>query len=266
MQDAELRELIEFAGTLADAAGAAILPYFREPQAVENKRPGGYDPVTIADRAAEQAIRMRINSAYPDHGIVGEEFPTTRSRSGLSWYIDPIDGTRAFITGTPVWGTLIALNKDGEPLLGIIDQPFTSERFIGSRLGGEMRSRGKSTPLKTRACARLADAVLTTTHPNAFARPSEHAAFLAIGKQCRMYRYGGDCYAYAMLAHGLIDLVIETGLQPYDVQALIPVITAAGGKITNWSGGSAAQGGQVIAAGDVRLHAHVMELLKSEAD
>lgn len=266
MQDAELRELIEFAGTLADAAGEVILPYFRSPLVVENKHSKGYDPVTIADRAAEQAISMRIISAYPEHGILGEEFGVVESRNGLSWCIDPIDGTRAFITGTPVWGTLIALNFNGEPLLGIIDQPFTGERFIGSRLGAVIQHRGKTTPLKTRLCENLADAVLTTTHPSAFARPSEHDAFQNIGKQCRMYRYGGDCYSYAMLAHGLVDLVIETGLQPYDVQALIPIVTAAGGVITNWRGGSAAQGGQLIAAGDAHLHTIVLELLKSEAE
>jgi len=267
MQDAELCELITFAGTLADAAGAVILPHFRTPMDVASKGTGGkFDPVTIADRDAEQIIRTLIKAKYPDHGVVGEEFGVIESRNGLTWVIDPIDGTRAFITGAPQWGVLIALHDGTVPVLGIMDQPFTGERFTGSRLGASLTRNGKSTPLQTRACAGLADAVLTTTHPGAFDKKSEHDAYLRVAAHTRMHRYGGDCYSYAMLAHGLIDLVIETALQPWDIQALIPIITAAGGVITNWSGGPADQGGQVIAAGDARLHAAALELLQGDAD
>lgn len=267
MQDDELRELIIFAGTLADAARAAILPHFRAAVDVANKKNDGkFDPVTIADRDAEQIIRTLISKTYPEDGIIGEEFGSAASRSGLTWCIDPIDGTRAFITGVPQWGVLIGLHDGRAPVLGVMDQPFTGERFAGSRLGAHLTHNGKSTPLRTRLCTDLSDAVLTTTHPGAFGKKSEHDAYLRVAGRARLHRYGGDCYAYAMLAHGLIDLVIETALQPWDIQALIPIITAAGGVITNWSGGPADQGGQVIAAGDARLHAAALELLQGDAD
>ncbi len=267
MQDDELRELIEFAGKLADDARAVILPHFRSPLDIANKKNDGkFDPVTIADREAEQSIRSLISKTYPAHGILGEEFGALESSNGLTWCIDPIDGTRAFIMGVPQWGVLIALHDGAAPVLGIMDQPFTGERFTGSRLGASVSRNGKSTPLRTRACAALQDAILTTTHPDAFGKKSEHDAYLRVAAQTRMHRYGGDCYSYAMLAHGLIDLVVETDLKPYDIQALIPIITAAGGVITNWRGGPADQGGQVIAAGDARLHAAALEILKGDAD
>ncbi len=267
MQDAQLRTLLEFAGALADAAGAVILPHFREELDVANKKNDGkFDPVTIADRDAEQIIRTLILQAYPDHGVLGEEFEPVASRNGLTWCIDPIDGTRAFMMGVPQWGVLIGLHDGAAPVLGVMDQPFTGERFTGSRLGAHVTRNAKSTPLRTRACANLADAVLTTTHPGAFGKKSEHDAYLRVAAQVRMHRYGGDCYSYAMLAHGLIDLVIETALQPYDIQALIPIIQAAGGVITNWRGGPADQGGQVIAAGDARLHVAALDLLRADAD
>lgn len=267
MQDAELRELIEFAGSLADAARAVILPHFRERLDVANKKNDGkFDPVTIADRDAEQIIRTRIMEKYPEHGILGEEFGPVASSNGLTWCIDPIDGTRAFIMGVPQWGVLIGLHDGAAPVLGVMDQPFTGERFIGSRLGAHVTRNGVTQALRTRACENLSDAVLTTTHPGAFGKKSEHDAYLRVAAQVRMHRYGGDCYAYAMLAHGLIDLVIETALQPYDIQALIPIIEAAGGVITNWRGGPADQGGQVIAAGDARMHAAALEILTGDAD
>ncbi len=267
MQDDELRTLIEFAGSLADSAGAVILPHFREPLNVDNKKNDGkFDPVTIADRDAEQAIRTLITKTYPDHGVQGEEFGAVESRNGLTWCIDPIDGTRAFIMGVPQWGVLIGLHDGAAPVLGVMDQPFTGERFIGSRLGAHVTRNGVTQALRTRACENLADAVLTTTHPGAFGKKSEHDAYLRVAAHTRLHRYGGDCYSYAMLAHGLIDLVIETALQPYDIQALIPIISAAGGVITNWRGAPADQGGQVIAAGDARLHATALELLQADAD
>ncbi len=267
MQDDELRELIVFAGTLADAAGAVILPHFRSGiDAANKKNGGGFDPVTIADRNAEQAIRTLINTHYPAHGVLGEEFGHTSGGGNLTWCIDPIDGTRAFITGVPQWGVLIGLHDGVGPVLGVMDQPFTGERFIGSRLGASLAHNGAVNPLKTRACTDLSQAVLTTTHPGAFGKKSEHDAYLRVAAQARMHRYGGDCYAYAMLAHGLIDLVIETALQPWDIQALIPIIQAAGGVITNWRGGPADRGGQVIAAGDARIHAAALELLKADAE
>ena len=265
MQDDELRALLEFAGTLADAARAVIMPHFRSTLDIANKlNDGRFDPVTKADHDAEQIIRSLIISSYPEHGIVGEEFGSAAGKNGLTWCIDPIDGTRAFIMGVPQWGVLIGLHDGAAPVLGVMDQPFTGERFTGSRLGAGVSRGGIYMALRTRACAALQDAILTTTHPDAFGKKSEHDAYLRVAAHTRMHRYGGDCYSYAMLAHGLIDLVIETDLKPYDIQALIPIVQAAGGVITNWRGGPADQGGQVIAAGDARIHAAALELLKAD--
>lgn len=262
MHQTELRELIDFACGLADAAGKAILPYFRAPLDVENKLGGGFDPVTVADRAAEQIIRAQITKTYPDHGIVGEEFGAALGITNLTWCIDPIDGTRAFISGSPMWGILIGLHDGDAPILGVMDQPYTGERFIGSKLGAELRRGGDVQILKTRSCAALGDATVTTTHPDLFGTESERDAYLAVAARCQLDRYGGDCYAYGMLAHGQTDLVIESGLNSYDIQALIPIVTAAGGIITAWDGGPADQGGQVIAAGDMRIHAEASAILR----
>lgn len=261
LDDNALQELIAFACGLADAAGAAILPFFRAGIAVENKRTEAFDPVTEADRQAERVIRQQIEKTYPTHRIQGEEFGAGGGKSDLCWYIDPIDGTRAFVTGSPMWGVLIGLHDGRAPVLGIMDQPFTGERFIGSRFGAYLWHKGGTQQLQTRACADLAQAVVTTTHPDLFGTTAERDAYLAVADQCMLNRYGGDCYAYAMLAHGLTDLVIESGLNSYDIQALIPIVTAAGGIVTAWDGGPADQGGRIIAAGDSRVHAQACQML-----
>lgn len=261
LDDNALQELIAFACGLADAAGAAILPFFRAGIAVENKRTEAFDPVTEADRQAERVIRQQIEKTYPTHRIQGEEFGAGGGKSDLCWYIDPIDGTRAFVTGSPMWGVLIGLHDGRAPVLGIMDQPFTGERFIGSRFGAYLWHKGGTQQLQTRACADLAQAVVTTTHPDLLGTTAERDAYLAVADQCMLNRYGGDCYAYAMLAHGLTDLVIESGLNSYDIQALIPIVTAAGGIITAWDGGPADQGGRIIAAGDSRVHAQACQML-----
>ncbi|MBD1551731.1 histidinol-phosphatase [Pseudomonas typographi] len=253
-----LAELRAFAETLAQAAANAALPHFRTRHAVENKLEGGFDPVTLADKGAEQAMRALIHARYPEHGILGEEYGEEPGSSPLTWVLDPIDGTRAFITGLPLWGTLIALNDGTRPVLGVMSQPFTGERFVGSAEGawlGEQR-------LHTRRCASLADAVLMSTSPQLFDIPSRKAVFDTLSGQARMTRYGGDCYAYCMLAMGLVDVVIEDNLKPYDVQALIPIIEAAGGCMTAWDGGTAQHGGAVVAAGDPVLHAWLLEQLR----
>jgi myo-inositol-1(or 4)-monophosphatase len=255
--------LIDFAHHLADLAGAAILPHFRRRLSVRNKASGlGFDPVTAADRAAERAIRAAIEARFPGHGILGEELAARPGDGRHQWVIDPIDGTRAFIAGSPLWGTLIGLRDAGVPVLGLMDQPFTRERFWAA--GGRARMRGpdgKVRRVATRPCARLADAVLTSTHPDLFSGASEAEAFAHVGKRVRMTRFGGDCYGYCMLAAGFVDLVIEAGLKPYDVVALIPIVEGAGGRITTWDGKSAAEGGRILAAGDARVHAEALELL-----
>ena len=248
----DIERLLGFADTLADAARAAILPLFRAPHAIENKKTEGFDPVTQADRAAEQRMRALIESGFPDHGIHGEEFGVKPSASGYTWVLDPIDGTRAFISGLPSWGVLIGLYHEGAPLLGVMDQPYLDERYRGGPSIANTTARGATRPLKTRACAGVSDATLSTTDANLF-RGAEGEAFNAVRRDAKLTRYGYDCYAYAMLAAGHIDCVIESGLQIYDIAALIPIITNAGGSVCNWRGGDASQGGQVLAYGDVRV-------------
>jgi myo-inositol-1(or 4)-monophosphatase len=258
-------DYLSFAHDLADLAGAAVLPYFRRSLRVSNKHPaGGFDPVTAADRAAERAVRGAIAKRFPQHGIVGEEFSAVRGAGRHQWILDPIDGTRAFIMGSPLWGTLIALTDDGVPLLGIMDQPFTRERFWGSRGQAHLRGPdGKPRRLKTRRCSDLGAALLATTHPDLFTKPGELAAFDRVRTRVRMTRYGGDCYGYCLLAAGFVDLVVEAGLKPHDVAALIPIIEGAGGRITTWDNGPALAGGQIVAAGDPRVHKEALALLKS---
>ena len=257
----QITEYRAFAEQLADAAAAAIQPYFRASLEVEDKGGRLYDPVTAADKAAEQAMRALIQARYPQHGILGEEEGVAAGSSPLTWVLDPIDGTRAFITGLPLWGTLIALNDGERPVVGVMNQPFTGERFIGTPDGAW----AKGAPLKTRACAELSTATLMCTTPDMFDTPARKAAFEAVAGQARLMRYGGDCYAYCMLTSGFVDVIVEASLQPYDVQALMPIIEGAGGVMTAWDGGSAQQGGAVVACGDPALHAKVLEMLRHAA-
>ena len=258
-----LAEMAEFAYVTALAAGDAILPHFRRPIDVENKdRTGGYDPVTVADRAAETAIRASIATAFPTHGVFGEEHGRESGTEPWTWVIDPIDGTKSFILGQLHWGTLIALNDGTRPVVGVACQPFVGEAFVAYAGGPAQWRRGtERRTLATRRCARHADALVATTDPRHFASPREAAAFAAITQGARFTRYGGDLYCYTQLAMGLCDVVIETGLQPYDVQALIPLIEAAGGVISNWQGERCDDGGDVLACGDPSLHARLLERL-----
>jgi myo-inositol-1(or 4)-monophosphatase len=253
-----------FVDELAAVSGATILPFFRTALAVDNKgAPDAFDPVTAADRAAETAMRTLIRHAFPDHGIVGEEFAEERADAEYVWVLDPIDGTKSFICGMPAWGTLIALTRFGEPVFGLVNQPFTCERFSGDGGAANYRGPAGDRDLRVRPCSALADAVLFTTSP-LLMNAADRAAFTRVEGAVRLSRYGGDCYAYCMLAAGHVDLVIETGLKPYDVLALIPIVTGAGGVITTWENGSPAAGGRIIAAGDRRVHAAAMALLKGE--
>ncbi|HEN8703786.1 MULTISPECIES: histidinol-phosphatase [unclassified Pseudomonas] len=254
----QIVEYRAFAEQLADAAAAAIAPYFRASLDVEDKGGRLYDPVTVADKAAEDAMRELIQARYPEHGILGEEAGIAVGSSPLTWVLDPIDGTRAFITGLPLWGTLIALNDGTQPVVGVMNQPFTGERFVGTPAGA-WRS---GTPLKTRACTDLSAATLMCTTPDMFDTAERKAAFEAVAGKARLMRYGGDCYAYCMLASGFVDVIVEASLQPYDVQALMPIIEGAGGVITAWDGSSAQDGGCVVACGDPALHAQVLEMLR----
>jgi myo-inositol-1(or 4)-monophosphatase len=254
----------EFGHALADLAGAAVLPHFRRHLAVANKAGtrGQYDPVTVADRAAERAMRAAIAKAFPDHGIIGEEFAPRAGAGSHQWVLDPIDGTRTFIMGSPLWGTLIGLLEDGVPIFGLMDQPFTRERFWGA--GGRAHLRGpagKTRRLRTRPCAGLAEAVLTSTHPDLFQSQPEAAAFARVKQKARLTRFGGDCYGYCLLAAGFVDVVVEARLKPYDVIPLIPIVEGAGGQITTWDGKPALAGGQILATGDRRVHGEAIALL-----
>ncbi|MBA3323788.1 MAG: histidinol-phosphatase [Rhodobacteraceae bacterium] len=255
------RVLLRTAGELADVAAARCLPLFRSPALVaDNKAAQGFDPVTQADREAEAAMRAHLAAKRPEDAVLGEEFGPTAGTSGLTWVIDPIDGTRSFLCGAPSWGVLVGLDAGEGPVLGLIDQPFTGERFIGGFGRAVLRRGGRETPLATRQCARLADAALFTTFPE-IGTPAERAGFEAVRDRARLTRYGLDCYAYALVALGQIDLVIEAGLQPYDVQGPQGVIEAAGGVVTTWTGEPAHRGGRIVAAGDARVHAAALELL-----
>lgn len=245
---AEAEALIATAHALADAARAEILPHFRGPRLVaESKVADAFDPVTEADRAAERAMRAVLAERRPDDGILGEEFAPVPGRSGLTWVLDPIDGTRAFISGTPSWGVLIAVSDAEGPLYGIVDQPHIGERFEGGLGRAWLTGPRGGQALGVMPAPSLAEATLFTTFPEV-GTSEEGAAFASLARLTRLTRYGLDCYAYALLAAGQIDLVVEAGLKPYDIHAPIAVIEAAGGIVTNWRGGSAASGGQVVAA------------------
>jgi len=263
MTDTQLEARFALAERLADAAAAAILPYFRAGRlASESKLAGGYDPVTVADRAAEAAMRALIAAEFPEDGILGEELGNEPGTSGLTWVLDPIDGTRGFVSGTPTWGVLVALSNAEGPVFGIIDQPYTGERFIGGPGGAWFARGGQKTPIACAPAPDLSQAVLFSTFPEV-GTPAERAGFEAVKARVRLTRYGMDCYAYALIAAGQIDLVIEAGLYPYDVHAPIAVIEAAGGVVTDWQGGPAHGGGRVLAASSRALHAAALDLLRA---
>jgi histidinol phosphatase-like enzyme (inositol monophosphatase family) len=252
---------LAFAHRLADAAGAVIRPYFRRRLEVVDKGKAAFDPVTVADREAEAAMRALIRAERPGDGILGEEHGLEEGANVFRWVLDPIDGTRAFITGRPTWGTLIALEKEGRRVLGIIDQPVLKERFVGYGGRAEFVSPLGTSSLRCRPCATLSDAVVSTTHPWAYFTRAERQAFETVCARARMSSFGGDCYAYALLAMGHLDVIIEATLAPWDVAALVPIVENAGGVLTDWSGGPVPHGGRIVAAGDARVHAEVLELL-----
>ncbi|MFN4059159.1 MAG: inositol monophosphatase family protein [Paracoccus hibiscisoli] len=259
MQDAAT--IIRTAHLMADAARDAILPWFRnDALSADNKRPADFDPVTQADRDAERAMRAVLAAHRPDDAILGEEYGATPGTSGLTWILDPIDGTRAFLCGAASWGVLIGLSDGRDVIYGLIDQPYTRERFEGGLGQAQLTWSGGERALRVRGDLDLAQATLMTTFPEV-GTAAEGAAFRRVADRVRLTRYGLDCYAYALLALGQVDLVIEAGLQSYDIAGPMAVVQAAGGIVTDWQGGPAAQGGQVIAAASAPLHRAALDLL-----
>lgn len=258
----ELRRFERFAREQLLEAGRVTLGYFRQSVAVSNKAAAGQqlDPVTEADRRAEEVIRAAIRRVFPEHGIVGEEAGEQATSGDWTWTVDPIDGTRGFVAGFVHWGMLLALSYRDTPILGLVHQPYTGELWQGSRLGAWFERGELNHSIRVRDCTVLGKAVLATTDPYLFAG-AEAAAFDRLRQSVALTRYGADCYAYCMLAHGQLDLVLESGLQPWDVRALVPLIEAAGGVITDWRGASCHDGGQVLAAATPALHAEAVALL-----
>ena len=253
-----------FIGRLATAAGETILPFFRTSLSIEDKSSShDFDPVTEADRAAEAVMRRLIKANFPQHGIVGEEFGSEREDAEYVWVLDPIDGTKSFIGGFPIWGTLIGLLHKGTPVFGMMHQPFIDERFSGDSGSAHYQGPSGERKLAVRRCGSLSQATAYTTSP-LLMNAADRAAFGRIEQAVRLTRYGGDCYSYCMLAAGHLDLVVETELKPYDIAALIPIITGAGGIVTTWDGKPAQGGGRIIAAGDARVHEAAIKLLNSQ--
>ena len=257
MREINLDTLLNLALHLADAAGEVIRPYFRKPLAIRDKP--DLTPVTAADRAAEAAMRALIEARFPDHGIVGEEFGRVREDAEFVWTLDPIDGTKSFISGVPLFGTLIALALDGRSILGVIDQPILRERWVGA-VGRPTTLNGAA--IQCRACPTLAAATLFATTPDMF-KGEDAACFARVSAAVKLTRFGADCYAYGLVATGFVDLVLEASLKPYDFCAMVPIVEGAGGVATDWRGRSLhlASDGRILVAGDRRLHGAALALL-----
>jgi len=249
------------------ASGAAILPLFRADHGLENKAgPGDFDPVTSADRNAEAAIRALIASTFPDHGVIGEEYGEDRPDAEFVWVLDPVDGTRAFIAGLPVWTTLIGLRFQGRPTMGSIGQPYLGEVFLGAAAGSRLVTREGEKSLATRKGLKLPEAIIHTTDPVGYFKPWEVEAWNRVRAATRLARMGCDGYAYAMVALGALDIVIEAGLKSWDIDAAIPLLAGAGGAVTDWFGQPVgSRGGQVVISGDPALIPEILPLLRDGA-
>lgn len=260
----EAADIIATAAELADAAREATLLHFRRTDlTAETKETERFDPVTVADRLSEERMRAILARRRPQDGILGEEFGSRSGTSGLTWVLDPIDGTRGYLSGTPTWGVLISVRDETGPIYGLIDQPYIRERFEGGLGRAEVNGPSGRAPLRCRAPRPLSEAILFSTFPEV-GTPEEAAAFRRVAPQVRLTRYGTDCYGYALVAAGMIDLVVEAGLQAYDVQAPIAVIEAAGGIVTDWEGNPCHDGGRVLAAANRDIHAAALALLQGK--
>ncbi|MBI4183570.1 MAG: histidinol-phosphatase [Proteobacteria bacterium] len=257
MSEACPDEFVAFAEALTELAAGIVRPLFRTALAVSTK--ADLTPVTDADREAEAAMRARLAEVFPGHGVIGEELGSLRAEAEYVWLFDPIDGTKSFVTGKPLFGTLVALARRGRPILGVIDQPILNDRWVGAAGRATVHNRA---PVRTRPCAKLAEAALAATTPDMFLG-ADAARFARLKAACRFATFGADCYAYGLLASGFLDLVAEATMKPHDYAALAPVVAGAGGAISDWEGRplTLASDGRVLAAGDPRLHAQALRLL-----
>ena len=263
LRTGELERYLEIARKIAIAAGTEVLKLFRSADLlIENKGTTSLDPVTFADRLAERLIIDEIQKYFPDDGITGEEYGKIEGSSLVHWVIDPIDGTRAFISGIPAWTILIAVNDGTIPVIGVIYQPFTEELFYGSRNYAFYELKGKRKRIHARKCEGLSSSIMFSTHPE-IGNELEYNQFKEINNKVMLTRYGFDCYAHAMLAMGLIDVVMEAGLKSYDIQAPQALIVAAGGNVTSWTGADPQFGGTFLATGDENIHEEILSLLAS---
>jgi myo-inositol-1(or 4)-monophosphatase len=262
MAEIGIVELEDFALELAHTAGGIAQAHFRKVVTVENKSASSFDPVTNADRAIERVLRTAIVERYPDHGIVAEEEGERPGQGGYTWFIDPIDGTRAFMTGSPLWGTLIGLVRGQKPLLGVLVQPVLEEVFFAGPSGSWLIKAERRDRLRSRQCKSLDKAMLASTHPDMF-QGERATAFRALSSRCLLTRFGGDCYNYAMLAAGYLDLVVESQLKPYDIVPLVPILEGAGCVVTDWNGRPPLGGGDVVAAATRELHHAALKLLQT---
>ncbi len=252
--------MTDFAIALARASAVQILPHFRQNAEIDTKPHHDWDPVTEGDRAGERIIRKMIEERFPDHGINGEEYGVKEGRSGFTWVLDPVDGTRSFISGMPTWATLIALNYEGKPMIGVMNQPFVGDMFYGNPHGAWNDYRGHVGPLHARQGIALQSSAAGTTAPELY-RNSDQIAFQALRRRVRLMRYGGDAYFYCVLAAGHLDLALDAGLQAYDIAALIPIIKGAGGAVGSWSGSTPAEGGNILCAGSEALLQEAIEAM-----
>ncbi len=258
----DLQSLVDFAVTTAQNTSEIALKYFRSDMQVDNKREKGkFDPVTLADTEIEASIRSSISEQFPDHGIVGEEEGVKEGQSDYRWYIDPIDGTRGFVAGSPMWGTLLGLMKGDDCVTGLMHQPFVGETFVGSELGAFLVRGDDRKKIQCSTTDSISDSILCCTHLSMFHSGKALDKFIRLADGCRFSRFGTDCYAYAMLALGTVDLIVESNMKAFDIMPLIPLVEAAGGVVSNWTGGDVSLGGDVVAAANPELHAQALKHL-----
>lgn len=257
----DIKKFTSSAHEYANLSAEIILPYFRSEIKISNKSDKKFDPVTAADRNAEKEIRNAIKRDWPTHGILGEEFGYSKGLEDYCWILDPIDGTSSFVTGLPVWGTLIGLLREKQTVLGIMNQPFIDERFWSNGKVVKYEGPSGAQNISTRPCKQIDHAVLSTTSPDLFKSGTEAETFDKLKREVRSTRYGMDCYAYCLLAAGHIDLVLEAGLKAHDIAPLIPIVETAGGRVSCWKGGPAIEGGRILASGDPYLHDQVLSFL-----